>query len=390
MSEYIKRHLEISFPKQSRAVFLWGARKTGKSTYLNKTYPNSPRIDLLSHSSYFKYLKNPSLLFEEFNSKVIKSSEQTPIIIDEVQKVPALLDEVQRLIESEKQYIILCGSSARKLKRNQANLLGGRAWKYKLLPFSSIELGNKFNISKALNKGLIPDHYFEENHIKSIKSYVEDYLKEEIQAEALTRNLSAFSRFLDSTAFSNGELLNYTNIASKVGIDAKTVKQYYEILKDTNLGILLEPYKIHRKRQIIIEMPKFYFFDIGVSNYLSANRDVIKGTSMWGRSFEHFILMELYAFNEYSSRNFPIRFWRTSTGYEIDFIIGDGNVGIEVKSANNISLKDAKGFLNCETEIKLNRKIMVSSNDRKSIVKNGIEIYPWQLFIEELWNGKIF
>ncbi|MCP4754869.1 MAG: AAA family ATPase [Proteobacteria bacterium] len=168
MSQILQRTLNIEFPEQSRTVFLWGARKTGKSTLLKNVFKKAYRIDLLSQSDYFKYLKEPWRLYNEYNSQVVQTNCKKPLIIDEIQKVPALLDEVHRLIEDDAQTMVLCGSSARKLKRSQSNLLGGRAWKYNLFPFTSQELGVKFNLNQAMNKGLIPDHYFEDKHLRSM------------------------------------------------------------------------------------------------------------------------------------------------------------------------------------------------------------------------------
>jgi uncharacterized protein len=390
MPHIIQRGLNIEFPKQSKTVFLWGARKTGKSTLLKSTFKNAFRIDLLSQSEFFKYLREPGRLYSEYNRQVVRTDVNQPLIIDEIQKVPALLDEVHRLIEEDSQTIVLCGSSARKLKRNQSNLLGGRAWKFVLHPFTSAELGTQFNLKQALNKGLIPDHYFEEKYIRSIRAYAEDYLKEEIQMEGLVRNLPAFSRFLEVASYSQGCLVNYSNVAREVGVSAKTVKQYFDILRDTNIGIFIKPWNKRKKRQVISEMEKFYFFDVGVGNYLCRKTNIVEKTPAFGDSFEHLILMELIAYKSYFEKNTDIRFWRTNTGLEIDFIIGEGDLGIEIKATANAASKKLTGFRGDQNELDLKRKIVVSLDSKKSIIRKDIEIYPWESFLEELWSHQLF
>lgn len=390
MSQILDRILNIEFPEQSKTVFLWGARKTGKSTLLKGAFKEAYRIDLLSQSEYFKYLKEPWRLYNEYNRRIVQTSSERPLVIDEIQKVPALLDEVQRLIEDDAQTIILCGSSARQLRRSQSNLLGGRAWKYNLFPFTSQELGVRFNLKQAISAGLIPDHYFEEKFLRSIKAYVEDYLKEEIQLEGLVRNLPAFSRFLEVAGFSQGKLVNLSNIAREVGVGAKTVKQYFDILRDTNLGIFISPWNKRKKRQVISEMEKFYFFDVGVGNFLSGKTQIQEKTLYFGEAFEHFILMELIAYNNYFEKEDKIRFWRTNTGLEIDFIIGEGKIGIEVKSTDNAASKKLKGLRGSQRDLDLERKIVVSLDSKKSVINNGIEIYPWESFLEELWSHQLY
>ena len=232
----IKRILKIKLPK-NQSAFLWGARKTGKTTYLKENFPDSIVYDFLKTDLFFEISKNPSLLRERLLAKEAPLLKE-PIILDEVQKVPQVLDEVHWLIENKDLRFVLCGSSARKLKRGHANLLGGRAWRYELFPLTSHEIGD-IDLLRALNHGLIPLHYLQqrEDCKKSLEAYVQDYLREEVFAEGLTRNIPAFSRFFDAFGYSHGEITNYANIARDCGIDAKTVKEYYQILIDTLLAV---------------------------------------------------------------------------------------------------------------------------------------------------------
>ena len=264
----ITRMLDMKLPDKQSA-FLWGARKTGKSTYLREKFPDSIVYDFLKTDVFFELSKTPSLLRERLLAK--KAAElKKPIILDEVQKVPQLLDEVHWLMENKGLRFVLCGSSARKLKKGHANLLGGRAWRYELFPFVSHEIG-KVDLLHVLNHGLIPPHYLQndENCKKSLAAYVQDYLREEVFAEGLTRNIPAFSRFFDAFGYSHGEMTNYCNIARECGVDSKTVKEYYQILVDTLLAVRVEPYKKRQSRQVITKASKYYLFDVGVAGYLT-------------------------------------------------------------------------------------------------------------------------
>ena len=200
----ISRRLKIELPK-GQSAFLWGPRKTGKTTYLDHHFPESTRFDLLETDTFFRFTKEPYLLRQEIQSLRDNHRLRQPVIIDEVQKIPPLLDEIHWMIEKWKISFILCGSSARKLKRSHANLLGGRAWRFELFPLTTDELGKNFDLLQAMNRGLLPSHYLDPNCQRTIKAYIHDYLKEEIKEEGLTRNLPAFARFLDAVPFSCGE-----------------------------------------------------------------------------------------------------------------------------------------------------------------------------------------
>lgn len=382
----IKRLLNIELPR-GQSAFLWGPRKTGKTTFLKTHFPESLIFDFLKTDLFLSMSKNPALLREQLLAKP-KSKLERPIILDEVQKVPQLLDEVHWLIENKGLSFILCGSSARKLKRGHANLLGGRAWRYELFPLVTPELKN-YELLRILNQGMVPTHYLQEkNYKKSLQAYVQDYLKEEIFAEGLTRNISAFSRFFEALGYSHGELTNYSNIARDCGVDSKTVKEYYQILIDTLLAIRLEPFKKRQSRQVISKAPKYYLFDVGVAGFLT-NRHLEKEKGEeFGKAFEHFMLMEINAYRSYSSKTFKLNFWRTKSGLEVDFILGSGEVAIEVKGTKRVDKNSLKGLAAFREEYSPKRAIVVCNEKQKRIYKN-IEITPWNDFLKQLWKGNI-
>jgi predicted AAA+ superfamily ATPase len=379
--------LEMKLPGRQSA-FLWGARKTGKTTYLKERFPDSIVYDFLKTDLYFEVSKNPSLLRERLLAKEA-SLLKKPVILDEVQKVPQVLDEVHWLIENKGLSFVLCGSSARKLKRGHANLLGGRAWRYELFPLTSREIGG-IDLSRALNHGLIPLHYLQERDAckKSLEAYVQDYLREEIFAEGLTRNIPAFSRFFDAFGYSHGEMTNYANIARDCGIDSKTVKEYYQILLDTLLAIRIEPFKKRQSRQVITKASKYYMFDVGVAGYLTKRNIAEQKGPEFGKAFEHFMLMEIVAFRSYTGKDFAINFWRTKTGLEVDFVLGAGEVAIEVKGASRIDKRDMNG-LEAFVEAYSPKKSILICNEKERRMHGKIAIIPWKIFLHELWNGKI-
>jgi len=366
------------------SAFLWGARQTGKSTLLKAIFPNSPYYDLLLSDEFARLSRAPSLLREEILGR--PPARGCPVIIDEVQKIPSLLDEIQWLIVNKKISFILCGSSARKLKRAGANLLGGRALRYELYPLVSAEITD-FNLLRGLNHGFLPRHYLAADPCKLIESYVGDYLKEEIAAEALTRSVPAFARFLESAAFSNGEIVNYRNIAAECGVSAPTVKEYFQILEDTLLARFLPVYQKRPKRRVI-QSPKFYFFDVAVANYLLKRSVIRPGSEAFGKAFEHFIFQELWAHSRYRGRNYPLAYWRTASQLEVDFILGDHEIAVEVKGSEISGEHQLKGLRAFAGEYKTAKSVVVSLDKRPRLV-GGVQILPWDIFLNELWAGKI-
>jgi len=381
----LSRLLNIELPQQQSA-FLWGPRKTGKSTYLKRKFPGSLIYDFLKTDLFLEFSKRPSLLREQLLAKDPKFLN-CPVILDEVQKVPQLLDEVHWLMENKSLRFILCGSSARKLKRGKANLLGGRAWRYELFPFVTAELDQP-SLLKALNRGLIPVHYLQDTYLKSLRAYTQDYLKEEVFDEGLTRNIPAFSRFFDAMGFSHGELTNFSNIARDCGVDSKTVKEYYQILQDTLLGDFVEPFKRRQNRQVISKTAKFYLFDVGVAGAITKRRVEQERGAAFGKAFEHFILMELRAYNSYCEVDYDINFWRTKSGLEVDFVLGGGEVAVEVNGARRVENKELRP-LSAFIELYSPRKAFVVCNEKEERIVGNIRIIPWRKFLQELWRGKI-
>ncbi|MEA3348262.1 MAG: AAA family ATPase [Pseudomonadota bacterium] len=380
-----KRLLVIDLPKQQSA-FLWGARKTGKTTLLRERFSESIFIDFLQTDTFLEYTKSPFLLRERLLARK-KQAGQHPVIIDEVQKVPQVLDEVHWLIENQGINFILCGSSARKLKRGQANLLGGRAWRFELFPLVSQEVKN-LDLLRALNHGLIPSHYLQKNYRRSLRGYVQDYLKEEVFHEGLTRNIPAFSRFFEAMGYSHGSLLNYTNIARECGVTSKTVKEYYQILVDTLLGTFVLPFKKRQERQVISKAAKFYLFDPGVAGAIIKRTLEEEKGEQFGHAFEHFIYLEMLSHSSYHEIDYAINFWRTKSGQEVDFILGGGEVAVEVKSSAMVdkrALRPLKSFI----ELYSPRQAIVVCNEKEERVHAGIRIMPWRLFLQQLWEDKI-
>ena len=384
---YINRYLDFNLPK-GQSCFLWGARKTGKSTYLKEKFSDSIYIDLLQADIYQHYFKNPERLREEIRAC---SSNISTIILDEVQKVPLLLDEVHYLIESNKDLqFILCGSSSKRLKSTGANLLGGRAWRYMFLPLCYPEMnGLKWN--KIFNNGLIPSHYLATERIdKFLAAYLYDYILPEVQFEANLRKREAFARFLEVVAISNGEMINYSNIARDCGIDAKTVRTYFEILEDMYLGYFLYPYRSRSKRQIITETPKFYLFDTALANYLRKYEYKEMLGIEAGRAFEHYVFLELTAYKYLCERRDQIFYWRTKEGYEVDFIIQDH--AFEVKISTSIDNKHLKGLLEFNKENNFNLHVISCEKKKRIISINGknITIWPIEEFLDNLWSHQIW
>ncbi len=385
----LPRRLKLSLPK-GQSAFLWGIRKAGKSTYLKAHYPISIYVDLLDTDTFFELNSKPSRLRERVLE--LKPDQLAyPVIIDEVQKIPALLDEVHWLIENSDASFILCGSSARKLKREAANLLGGRAWSYYLRPFSYTEVPN-FDLLHAFNAGLIPSHYLSNDYRMSLKSYVQIYLKEEIRAEGLVRNLANFSRFLEAIPFSHAELINYSNIGRDCGIDAKTVKEYYQILVDTLMGYLIYPFSNSETRdQVISATPKFYMVDIGLANHLAKRElKILKGAEA-GKSFEQFILLELISYLDFQDFDMPIKFWRTKTEHEVDFVIPDLKLAIEVKISSSVDKEDLRSVFHFQDLYPEFKVIVVSQDSKARKIKtqdHELTIVPWREFLEALWKDE--
>ena len=348
MKEYdrIQRIIDL----HNDSVFLWGARQVGKSTLVKKLYPNAIFYDLLKSDEYFRLQRKPQLLREELEFY----GSDTLVIIDEIQKIPQLLDEVHWLIVNKGIKFLLCGSSARKLKRVGTNLLGGRALSVSLYPLVSAEIPD-FDLIKAINNGMIPRHYMVQNPNKRLEAYIGVYLKEEIQEEAAIRQLASFNRFLDIAAQCSGEMVNYTNIAQDCGVSATTIKEYFNILEQTLIGYMIPAFTLSKKRRAITT-PKFYYFDIGVVNFLLNRTNLQPGSIDFGHAFEHLMIQEIIAYLSYYEKSDKLSYWRTSSGYEVDAIIGDGKVALEFKSSDEVVSKHTKGLKAFEEDYPDSRK----------------------------------
>ena len=373
------RVINIDLPT-GKSAFLWGPRQVGKSFWLKHHYQHEIFIDFLKTDVLADYSSRPSLLRERYSDTTKK------IIIDEVQMVPDILNEVHWLIENKHISFILSGSSPRKLKRKQANLLGGRAWRYTMRPLCYPEIGD-FDIEKIMICGLMPPHLLSSDPIQDLRSYTADYLKEEIAAEAVVQNIPAFAEFLRVAALTSGELINYTNIARETGVSAKVVRSYFQILEDTLLGFRLQPWRKTNTRRLI-DTEKFYLFDVGLSNYL-AQRQPKQGTPEFGHSFEHYILMEIMAYKAYKNPELLIHYWRTSTGQEVDLILGNMDVALEIKSSKRVHETDTKSLKILQSEQPVKRSILISFEQEPKILVANIECLPWELFLQQLWRGDI-
>lgn len=382
---HIPRTLDLNLP-EGQSAFLWGPRQTGKSTYLRQRFPDSVWFDLLKTDRFLDLSRRPSLLREELLS-LDREALGRPVIIDEVQKVPALLDEVHWLMENHGLRFVLSGSSARKLKRGKANLLGGRAWRFHLFPLTSQEVGS-VDLLRVLNRGMLPRPYLQEDYERSLRAYGRDYLKEEVFDEGLTRNVPAFSRFFEAMAFSHGELTNFANIARDCGVDGKTVKEYYQILVDTLLGTWVPPFKRRQNRQVISKASKFYLFDVGVAGSLVGRTIKQEKGAAFGQALEHFVLMEILAHSSNREIHYPVHFWRTKSGLEVDFILGDAQVAIEVKGSSRVEPRDVRGLKAFVEDHSPSRAVVVC-NEPRARKMDDLLIVPIREFLQRLWAGEI-
>ncbi len=376
----INRRFNLSLPP-GKSAFLWGPRKVGKTYWIRHHLPGAVIIDLLKTDIFAEFAARPALLRERYQR------HRGLIVVDEIQKIPALLDEVHWLIENKNISFLLTGSSARKLRRSHANLLGGRAWRRTMTPLSRVET-ERFDLEEIMVSGLLPSHYLSPDPLEDLRGYVADYLKDEIAGEALVRNIPAFSEFLRVAAVTSSELLNYTNVARETGVSAKVVRGYFDILEETYLGFRISPWKKAVNRRLI-ETEKFYLFDVGLANYLCRRRPK-PGTPEFGKSFEHYILMEIKAYQAYKNPELDISFWRTAGGLEVDFLLAEKALALEVKASSRVHEGCAKGLLALAEDGPVKKQIIVCLEKEPRLLGNGIEIVPWENFIQRLWAGEFF
>ncbi len=365
------------------SVFLFGARQTGKSTFLEAQFPNATYIDLLDAKSRRRFRAKPELLYEMLQDK----QEGSIVVIDEIPEVPELLSEVHRLIQKKNLRFVLSGSSARKLKRKGHDTLGGRAVPCYFYPFVSAEIAN-LDLDKALLYGMLPPHYLAKQPQRLLDGYIDVYLREEIKEEALVRNLDAFQRFMEVAATCDGEIVNYENISNDCQVSAKTVKEYFGILSDTLIGYTIPAYTKVVKRKVV-QAPKFYYFDVGVANYLMGRHSLKRGTDDYGHAFEHLVVQELVAYRGYRGKRETLSYWHTYDQKEVDVVIGDAEVAIEIKSTEHVETKHKKG-LNAFAEEHPDCRLILVSLD--PITRKSAEVEQMYVidFLRLLWGGEIF
>jgi len=373
-----KRILDLTKLLKKKSFFLFGPRGTGKTTLIKHTLSEVTVIDLLEIRTYREYLKNPSIISEQKLNPVV--------VIDEVQKLPEILDEVHRLIEAENLTFLLTGSSARKLKRGGANLLAGRAWWAELFPLTSNEIPD-FDLLTYLNRGGLPSVYPSDDYIEELSAYTGLYLKEEIQNEALTRKVAQFSEFLDLMALSNGEEISYQSVAGDCGVSANSIKNYIQVLEDTLVAFQLKAFTKTHKRKAI-SRSKLYLFDIGVTNSLANRGEIMEGSELFGKAFEHFIVLEVRAFLSYTRKQDTMYYWRSTSQFEVDLILGN-HWAVEIKSTTSIRDKHLKGIRALKEEGNIQNFAIVSCDRYERKTKDNITVFPWMIFLKKLWNGEI-
>jgi len=375
---FVERNIDLSDMLKRKSVFLFGPRQCGKSSLVDHEFADAHVFDLLSSDTLIRLSSDPGHIERT-------CADGRIVVIDEIQKLPMLLDEVHRLIERRGFRFLLTGSSARKLRRSGVNLLGGRARMRRMHPFSASELGDVFNLDRAVNFGLLPPVVFSDEPEEELADYVEEYLQQEIIAEGATRNLPAFSRFLEIAALSNGEQIDYTAISRDAQVPRSTVQEYFRILKETLVADEVPVWKQGAKRKTV-ETSKFYLFDSGVSRRLSRRKETIAGTVEYGHLFETWVHHELRCYLDVRTRDGKIAYWRTQSGTEVDFVVGDA--AIESKSSSRIDKHDLKGLKALSEEGSFRHRVIVCREQRPAFV-DGIDILPAAEFVKRLWNDEI-
>jgi predicted AAA+ superfamily ATPase len=374
------RILDLKAEMRKKSHFLLGPRATGKSWLIrNQLLPGAQIFDLLNTDTFSRLLRRPHSLSEEIHSPLV--------VIDEVQKLPRLLDEAHRLIEEKGIRFLLTGSSARKLKHGGANLLAGRARSLPMFPLTRREIGADFKLEEYCNRGGLPLVWQSDDYWADLREYTQLYLKEEIIAEAVVRKVDHYARFLDVIGRCSGEELHYQQISSDSGVPVRTVANFVEILRDTLLAFELSPFEGAKGRKVSTKS-KIYMFDVGVANYLSGRKQVLTGSDAFGKSFEHFVIQEIRACVGYAKRDLPLCYWRTREGnFEVDCIVGD-SLAVEIKSSDHFSGRSLAGLKALQSEKKVRRYFLVS-RDPVSREVGGIEIMPYDKFLDALWAGEL-
>lgn len=375
-------------PSKTKSFFLFGPRQTGKSTLVKSLLtPGDLYIDLLPQRAFLNYAKTPGRVREEIVAH-LETHEDPLCVIDEIQKIPSLLDEVHELIESRGIRFILTGSSARKLRRGGANLLAGRAYTYRLFPLTFSEIGPSFDLNRALRVGTLPVLWEtrKEEPREFLRSYAETYLKEEVAAEGLVREIGPFAQFLDIAAANDGETVNFNNIARECLVSSKTVQQYYQILEDTFLATKIPAWSRSRRRRLISH-PRYYFFDTGVTNVLSHTLSEPMDTRTVGRRFEQFVISQIAAAIHYRRADLELYYWRTNHGAEVDLLICEGNRikwAIEIKASQQISMETLSGLRSFMEDNPDVPAYVLGRDQKRRKLKNNATIMNWHDFIAEM------
>ena len=375
-SPYIDRLLDLRVLLEKKSYFLLGPRQTGKSSLIAHRLKGARVYDLLDTSVFLALSHNPGRLAEEITGK------DRLVVIDEIQRLPELLNEVHRLIEQRGIRFLLTGSSARKLRRGGVNLLGGRARTKYLHPLTYRELGDRFDLQRAITNGLLPSVYLSDDPRADLDAYAGAYLQQEIVAEGATRNVLAFSRFLKVAALCNGTIVNFTKVANDAQVPRTTVYEYFDILKETLVLHELPAWRQSRKRKPLVSS-KYYFFDVGVVAALQG-RVFRSGTPEFGEAMETYLVHELLSYRDYVSGE-PLAYWRTTSGFEVDFILGD-HTAIEVKAKKNVSPHDLKSLRALAEERQFKRYLCVCLEPRARAV-DGVTVLPYREFLDALWGG---
>jgi uncharacterized protein len=378
---YITRQFDLLEATRTKSCFLFGPRQTGKSMLIRETLPaDTPVYNLLDQRVLLDLSTDPTRIRQELEAKDLRDSL---VVVDEIQKLPELLDEVHLLIETRGLRFLLTGSSARKLRRSGINLLGGRARSRHLHPLSWKELGPGFDLMQALDIGLLPSIHFSDDPREDLRAYVGTYLKEEITAEGLTRNVPAFARFLEVAAACSGGMFNKTEVANDAKVPRTTVNEYFEILKDTLIGHELPAWNRSQKRKAI-ETSKFYLFDIGVVRALLRRPPLVPKSPDLGMALEHFLFHELQTYIDARRPGMDLGYWRSTAQHEVDFILG-GETAIEVKASASVSPRDLRG-LTALGEEGIMKNLLLVCRERVPRKIGEILVLPWQDFLERLWS----
>ena len=366
-------------PSSTQSFFLFGPRGTGKSSWVKSNMPEALYLDLLEAELYNDLLMQPQRL-----EGLTQKYKNHWVVIDEVQKIPGLMDEIHRLIEKYHIKFVLTGSSARKLRQKGVNLLAGRALTYAMYPLTIREMGEDFSLAKALNIGLLPGAVKNSDAAKFLESYVRTYLQEEVKQEGLTRNLSAFSRFMEAASFSQGAQLNISKVSSDCAVERKVVENYFSILEDLMLSVRLPVFTKKAKRRMAAH-PKFYYFDTGVFRTLRPSGPLDSPEEIDGAALETLVLQELRALNDYLGWGYTIYYWRTSDQTEVDFVLygRQGLHALEVKRSGKIKRDDLSGLLAFKRDYPMAKCTLIYGG-KQTYVEHGIDIVPLTDFLTNL------